>query len=287
MSLGMNTRTTSQSVTVAIVLSILSTLWLLPANRCCCFADSSAQMYPLKILAIPTYDPDLPPLMNLTVLPLTKKQVKLPRAKKASAYLLTTTEALSVVLPTTTSTGCYKSEYDFRPPDANPVNCAQRKFVRTTQQAAQNRCVFATNGGPFHQDGSSVGVVIANGRTVTAEYGGSGNVGFGVAHQQPNERRARATKQRWWVIGSINNAEQAATLGLQQFVTGFNWLVYDGKAVANQFNDTTGASEAPRTAIGVNRNGQLMLLVADGCELWYVKLISVFFADSFASTDFT
>lgn len=62
-------------------------------------------------------------------------------------------------------------------------------------------------------------------------------------------------------------------LGLQYYVTGFDWLVYNGIAVADQFNNTTGADKAPRTAIGVDGEGKLMLLVVDGCQRWYVLCV--------------
>jgi Phosphodiester glycosidase len=203
-------------------------LWL-------CAAFSATSAFPLKLLPIPV---SLLPETNLTVLFPQPNQFH-----SRSAYLLTTTESWSVIVPHS---------------DSN-----NNTLERTSVQAARNHCLYAANGGPFSPDGSCVGAVISNGRTVTGDF--RGGVGFGLAAQQQQQLRY------WWVIGSIENAEQAAALGLQQFVTGFDWLVYDGKAVANQFNNTTGAEAAPRTAIGVNQEGKLMLLVVDGCELWYVE----------------
>jgi exopolysaccharide biosynthesis protein len=56
---------------------------------------------------------------------------------------------------------------------------------------------------------------------------------------------------------------------LQEFVTGFDWLVYNGTVKVG--NDTTGALRAPRTVIGLDSQGRLLLLVVDGCEFWYVS----------------
>jgi hypothetical protein len=41
-----------------------------------------------------------------------------------------------------------------------------------------------------------------------------------------------------------------------------------GSAVAMERNNTTGADKAPRTAVGIDSEGRLMLLVADGCQKW-------------------
>ena len=121
---------------------------------------------------------------------------------------------------------------------------------------------MATNGGPFHADGTGVGVVISDGQVVHANYGG---VGFGST--VPDSDGAFQ-----WVIGTIANASQMVPL--QQFVTGFDWLVRDGVNVAD--DNTTGARRSARTAIGVDWDGKLVLLVADGCELWCVFAVSVF-----------
>jgi hypothetical protein len=191
-------------------------------------------LFPLKVLLKPSW---VRPETNLTVLPPSKE---LPRA----AYLLTTTESWSVVVP---------SGHD------------RTLLERTSIQAAKHHCRYASNGGPFQKDGSCVGAVVSNGHVVAQEFG---SVGFGLASQWEQDENRQVSR---WVIGSIDNTTQATTLGLQQFVTGFDWLVYDGMAVSTaEFNNTTGAEEAPRTAIGVNNKGQLMLLVTDGCELWYV-----------------
>jgi exopolysaccharide biosynthesis protein len=73
---------------------------------------------------------------------------------------------------------------------------------------------------------------------------------------------------RTWVIGQVESSEQAQGLRLQHYVTGFDWLVYNGSDVSMERNNTTGADKAPRSAVAVDSEGRLMLLVADGCQKW-------------------
>jgi hypothetical protein len=165
---------------------------------------------------------------NLTVL----DSEDLPR----KGYLAITDDSWSIVLPN-------RSAFD------NSVHHLQP----TSKQAKQHHCFLATNGGPYNADGTSVGAVIVDGNIVEDRFDG---VGFGV------------TTNRTWVIGRVESSEQARALRLQHYVTGFDWLVYNGSAVAMERNNTTGADKAPRTAVGIESEGRLMLLVADGCEKW-------------------
>jgi hypothetical protein len=160
---------------------------------------------------------------NLTVL----DSSDLPR----KGYLAVTNEPWSIVLPNRSA------------------------LQPTSRQAKQHHCFLATNGGPYHRDGTCVGAVIVDGNIIGDRFDG---VGFGVT-RQPNSM---------WVIGRVESSEQARVLRLQHYVTGFDWLVYNGSAVAMERNNTTGADKAPRTAVGIDSEGRLMLLVADGCEKW-------------------
>jgi hypothetical protein len=169
---------------------------------------------------------------NLTVL----DSRDLPR----KGYLAVTNEPWSLVLPN-------RSAFDHSAPHLQP----------TSKQAKQHHCFLATNGGPYHTDGTCVGAVIVDGNIIEDRFD---SVGFGVT-RQPNQT---------WVIGQVKSSEQARALRLQHYVTGFDWLVYNGSAVAMERNNTTGVDKAPRTAIGIDAEGRLMLLVADGCEKWYV-----------------
>jgi hypothetical protein len=149
-----------------------------------------------------------------------------------AVYLLQTTEAWSVVAPTKHS-----------------------KLKTTLRQAKINGCgIGAINGGPFNPDGTSSGPLVIKGK-LQSNQTESDYIGFGT------------TRNKEWVIGSF---AQIRHLDLWDFVTGFNWLVYDGTMVANNSQNQTGAYQAPRTAIGVDWNSSLLLMVSDGCERWYV-----------------
>jgi exopolysaccharide biosynthesis protein len=163
---------------------------------------------------------------NLTVLELKD----LPR----KGYLVVTSEPWSIVLPN-------RSTFDHLQP--------------TSKQAKQHHCFLATNGGPYHTDGTCVGAVIVDGDIIEDRFD---SVGFGVT-REPN---------RTWVIGQVESSEQAQGLRLQHYVTGFDWLVYNGSDVSMERNNTTGADKAPRSAVAVDSEGRLMLLVADGCQKW-------------------
>lgn len=168
---------------------------------------------------------------NLTVL----DSSVLPR----KGYLAVTNEPWSIVLPN-------RSAFD---------NSALHLLHPTSKQAKQHHCFLATNGGPYHADGTCVGAVIVDGKIVEDRFD---SIGFGVT-RQPN---------RTWVIGQVESSEQARALRLQHYVTGFDWLVYNGSAVSMERNNTTGADKAPRTSVGIDFEGRLMLLVADGCQKW-------------------
>jgi exopolysaccharide biosynthesis protein len=121
----------------------------------------------------------------------------------------------------------------------------------------QQSCLYATNAGPFHGDGTPVGVVMVDGSFRSLDFDWQG-VGFG------------RTTDNMWVFATLENITQANDIGLVDFVTGFDWLVYNGKNVANTnatiIKNRTGAKRAPRTAVGVDHEGRLLLVVADGCQ---------------------
>ncbi len=125
------------------------------------------------------------------------------------------------------------------------------RLQRTTKLSRQYNCTWAANAGPYHADGSSVGLVVSHGEIRHESYGG---VGFGLTKDSTH-----------WVLGTPNRSD---VFYLSDFVTGFDWLVRDGAMVNS--TDTTGAVLAARTAIGVDDEGRLLLMVIDGCEKWYV-----------------
>lgn len=128
----------------------------------------------------------------------------------------------------------------------------ETKLTVTSKQAQQHDCHIASNGGPFQKTGESVGGVVVDSTVVSTDFSPT-NVGFGSSKSS-------------WILGGIANASEAFELGVQYYLTGFDWLVYKGKPTCTQNEDHTGKRRAPRTAIGLDENGHLLLLVVDGCE---------------------
>lgn len=137
-------------------------------------------------------------------------------------------------------------------------------LARTSRQANKEGCLAAINGGPFNTDGSVTGAVVSDGK-FDPDSDFLNSVGFGIT-SSPRPK---------WVIGTIATRAEAHALHLYQFVSGFDWLVQEGINVAPLHNDTTGAQRAPRTAIGVDNSGNLIMFVADGCEKWLVHTYHV------------
>jgi exopolysaccharide biosynthesis protein len=54
-------------------------------------------------------------------------------------------------------------------------------------------------------------------------------------------------------------------MGVQYYLTGFDWLVYQGQPTTTS-TGSPNENRAPRTAIGLDKHGHLLLLVVDGCE---------------------
>jgi len=137
-------------------------------------------------------------------------------------------------------------------------NCS-RGVQTTSKQAKDNSCQVATNGGPFqsYRNGGCTGEVIISGKVVSGEFSTfSSLVGFGV------------TNDNEWLFGRLANERETQQLGIDYFVTGFGWLVYNGLNVVTS-NTTEPNMEIPssaRTAVGVDHEGRLILLVVDGCE---------------------
>jgi N-acetylglucosamine-1-phosphodiester alpha-N-acetylglucosaminidase len=148
----------------------------------------------------------------------------------------------------------------------------QQDLTVTSKQAQQHGCHVATNGGPFHKDGTSVGGVVIDFNIASTDFS-QHDVGFGiivVANNNDNNTDNRHHSS-FWILGGITNASEAKELGVQYYLTGFDWLVYEGQSTVstsctNHSNEEEGEDRAPRTAIGVDKHGRLLLLVVDGCE---------------------
>jgi exopolysaccharide biosynthesis protein len=128
------------------------------------------------------------------------------------------------------------------------------RLEKVSEQSQFHQCHIAANGGPFQSNGDSVGGVVVNGQVVSNDFQES-NVGFGRTYK--NE----------WILGGIRNSTEATSLFVSDYVTGFDWLVYEGNVtVSSKHRYLRTHDRAPRTAIGVDRLGHLLLLVVDGCE---------------------
>ncbi|KAL7569227.1 hypothetical protein ACA910_016782 [Epithemia clementina (nom. ined.)] len=150
-------------------------------------------------------------------------------------FMLNTTDSFSVIAP-------YSSN-----------NSHALRLERVSVQAGRHNCSWGINGGPFHKDGSTAGALIIDGKIIIDDFGGA--AGFGVT--------GKPTVQ--WVLGSLTK-ERAYQLGVVHFVTGFDWLVYNGENVAAKQRFKPAIKRAPRTAVGVDKTGNLLIIVADGCE---------------------
>lgn len=232
---------------VAIVQVVVPTLFVIATT-------SSSSFDPDRLVYVNISKQDIQPYSNLTIFTHENRNV----------YLLQSTFAWTVQVPNNNNNSDYVPHLE-----------------RTSQQARQHACQWATNGGPFHADGTSVGIVVSNGHMIHESYGG---IGFGLyvppekQHQRQERSQSQQQSQSKWVLGKLVNASQ--TVGLQHFVTGFDWLVWEGTNVAvvvedrsndsNYNNNETSARvvKSARTAVGIDFDGKLVMLVADGCEKW-------------------
>ena len=144
-------------------------------------------------------------------------------------------------------------------PPLGGTPCGKR--VKTSVTAKAHGCRWATNGAPFNMKTGECNCGIAISNSVQFGTGGWGRPQFGV------------TGDGRWVVGTIN-ASVADALNITNSVNGFGWLVRNGVvSVSNQVAPRV--SIAPRTVIGVKKDGRLLSLEVDGCEpqagcLWHL-----------------
>jgi len=132
---------------------------------------------------------------------------------------------------------------------ANTENCTG--LSKVSDQAAAHNCRYATNAGPFSSliKGGCIGAVISQGHTAASDFASTHTM-FGL------------TASGDWLLGNVGSASQAKELGVTELVTGFNWLVYNSSITVAQ----AGGELAPRTAVGVDTMGRLLIVEVDGCE---------------------
>jgi N-acetylglucosamine-1-phosphodiester alpha-N-acetylglucosaminidase len=130
--------------------------------------------------------------------------------------------------------------------------------TKTSETAGAAGCRWAVNGGPFNMTSGACdcGVFVAN-RSVL---GGGGWGGPGFFNGSAPAPMFGVTSDHRWVVGVLNGSA-AAALDVTWALPGFYWLVRGGRNVAG--NSTY---RAPRTAVGVDAAGRLLLLEVDGCE---------------------
>ena len=137
-------------------------------------------------------------------------------------------------------------------------------LVKASEQARRAHCRAAVNGGPFHADGTSLGVLVVDGQVrqaVDDDKAAALLVGVGKVVTPPSVDNNVTSMS--WILG----APPDSLSSLDFYVTGFGWLVYNHSNVAPS-KDNTGAKRAPRTAVGVQPDGRLVFIVVDGCEKW-------------------
>eukprot|EP00040_Diaphanoeca_grandis_P020033 m.106243 g.106243 ORF g.106243 m.106243 type:complete len:273 (-) comp27706_c0_seq1:84-902(-) len=117
--------------------------------------------------------------------------------------------------------------------------------------ARKNNCVIATNGSPFvmhlNASGSTcLGDTVSNGSIITSQ---PTSVVFGM------------TEDNKFVMGDITS-EQVKSMQVRELLSGFQWLVEQGTISTIK----SGGEIAPRTVIGTDRDGRLLIFEADGIE---------------------
>ena len=158
----------------------------------------------------------------------------------------------------------------------------------TSETAAARGCLYAVNGGPFDMNtGACVGDVVSQGTVVMVDddnafaswglarstggshsYSSSSSSSSSSSKKEEKGEKEKAKEKKgdedaWqWVFGDVGSAT-VAEAGVVELVSGFigPLLVAGGAPVLSG-----SALIAPRTAVGVDSSGRLMLLTVDGAE---------------------
>ncbi|KAG7373071.1 exopolysaccharide biosynthesis protein [Nitzschia inconspicua] len=193
--------------------------------------------------------------------------VILPMSRRNGPFFVNATTVVPSSRSNLEMTHLIRTNYPWKvvlPPSSSfqtTVTKSGRHLLDTTLKQAQlhNCDVAASNGGPFAVDGLNTGPTVISGmlqRTTNSSLYDTTLVGFGT------------TIHHEWLLGNYRQlqAQYGSNVSIDNFCTGFGWLVYRGTVVANNTVNPTGAYRAPRTAIGLDRHGNVLLVVADGCE---------------------
>ena len=123
---------------------------------------------------------------------------------------------------------------------------------KTDDQAKHHNCTMAMNGGPFNmENGDCIGYVITNGTVNLNPTNYNTRPCFGL------------TQDGDWLLGEFTHDEISGnSLQLASLVCGFDFLIYNGST--RPF--PVGGLVAPRTAIGINKQGELLFFEASGAQ---------------------
>ena len=134
------------------------------------------------------------------------------------------------------------------PPGAASGSC-EREW--TTRQARAHDCLFATNASPFsfkaHNGTNCLGPLVSDGVVVVGNTTGSV---FGL------------TRDGFFVLGNLDVPH--LSMPFVQLFGAFEMVVVNGVAVPS-----SSPKVAPRTALGVDAGGRLLLFEADGAEKFH------------------
>uniref|UniRef100_A0A7S0A6V4 Phosphodiester glycosidase domain-containing protein n=1 Tax=Pyrodinium bahamense TaxID=73915 RepID=A0A7S0A6V4_9DINO len=141
-----------------------------------------------------------------------------------------------------------------------PGGCGTREKTSVTAQKHHPKCRLAINAGYFNvTDGACIGNLVSDGVVIQTVPLAQSNVNFGIRDGK-------------FVIGYFTPEELQ---GFEQVVSGVTWLVRDGKSYVQQgwreanttvqtSGDKYATNLASRTAVGVDKDGRLIILQIDG-----------------------
>lgn len=145
-------------------------------------------------------------------------------------------------------------------PPLGGTPCEIRTNTSATAAANKPVCRLATNGGPFSMaSGACQGVLYHNSVPLLTNWNAT------ITSEGIHTAMFALTNESTWVIGNLDTG-LAASLHIREALSGFGWLVRNGKAVKCTDSRRWCTEVAPRTAIGIDKDGRLLMLVVDGCE---------------------
>jgi len=141
-----------------------------------------------------------------------------------------------------------------------PGGCGTRSKTTVTANTHSPKCKLAVNAGYFNvTNGACIGNVVSGNETIQTVPLAQGNVNFGI-------------KNGKFAFGYFTPAEVGK---FEHLLSGVTWLVRDGKNYVQQgwkeanitvqtSGDKYATNLASRTAVGVDKQGQLIILQVDG-----------------------